>query len=344
MKRVLIFLVIIIALFTACNKRYMNIQILLPAQITLPKQIKKIGVANRSLPSNEDKFFNIVEGFLTGESIYADRQGSNECVRGFAAKINNSPRFNAVVIEGANLKGTGTREFPEPLEGNMVDQLCKQYGVDALILLEAFDSNIGFNEDKRNEKRKDKNGAEYIVVEYDAHLNINVATGWRVYDYTTRNIADENRFTDYKQWNSTGNSKSNARAKLPNKRDAINQSAYYSGERYAIRISPNWAKVSRYYFTKGHDDFKIARDFARVNNWDKAMEIWENLTTSSDTKIAGRACHNMALAYEMKGELDIALVWAKKAYSDFVLNSERSYINVLQNRITNSKVLDKQMN
>lgn len=344
MKNILILLVITIVLLSSCNKRYMNLQVLMPAQITLPKTVQKIGVANRSLPSNENMFYNIVEGFFSGESIFSDRESSNECIRGFATKINNSPRFKAVVIEGANLKGTGTREFPPPLDGNTIDQLCKQYSVDALILLEAFDSNVGLSESKRNVKNKNKEGVEYTTIEFDAMISMNVASGWRVYDYTTRNIADENRFSDNKQWSAVGNSKTEARSKLPNKRDVLNQSAYYSGEKYAIRISPNWANVSRYYFTKGVDDFKLARDYAIANKWDQAMDIWKKYTVSSDTKIAGRACHNMAVACEMKGELDLALVWSRKAYNDFALNSERSYINTLQQRISNVKVLDKQMN
>ena len=321
----------------------MNLQVLVPAKISLPQHIKKVGIANRSLPDKENTVWNILEGFVTGESIFADREGSDRCVRGLYDKLNDSPRFQSVLFEGANLRGTGTREFPEPLNGNKVDELCKRYNVDALILLETFDSNIGLHDNKRNVKRKDKNGKEYTAVEFNSDLNINASSGWRVYDFNTRQIADENRFTDNKSWSSSGDTQSESRRNLPSKREAINNAGYFAGQQYAIRISPNWVNASRYYFTTGNDDFKIARDYIRLGKWDKATEIWNSLSVNSDKKIAGRACHNMAFACEKQGQLDLAFEWAKKAYQLHGLRSEASYINQLQKRIVEQKKLGEQM-
>lgn len=321
----------------------MNLQVLVPAKITLPPDIKKVGIANRSLPEKENQALNILEGFVTGESVFADREGSGKCVRGLYDKLNNSPRFQGVLIEGEDLRGTGTREFPAPLDGNKVDELCKKYGVDALILLETFDSNIWIHDDKRSTKRKDKNGKEYTEVEYYSDLNVNSSAGWRVYDFTNKQIIDENRFTDEKRWSAGGSSKSDARYHLPPKREAINKAGYFAGEQYAVRISPNWKNESRYFYKKGNDDLKMAKGFVKTGNWDKAAEIWKKYTLDKERKIAGRACHNMALASEMKGQLEIALEWAKKAYLDFHLRSEGSYINHLQQRILHQKKLGEQM-
>ena len=321
----------------------MNIQILVPAKITLPQTIKRIGIANRSLPAKENVFFNILEGFITGESIFADREGSEKCIQGLYDKLTNSPRFQAVLIEREFLKGTGTREFPEPLDGAKVDEICKKYNVDGLVLLETFDSNIGIRDRKRDVKHKDKDGKEYITVEYCSDLNINASTGWRVYDFTNRQIVDENRFTDEKRWTSCSNTLSNSRHDLPSKRSAIDNAGYFSGQEYGIRISPNWVNGSRYYFTKGNDDFKIARDYMLAGNLDKAVEIWNKLTLNSDKKIAGRACHNMAYACEKKGQLDLAYEWAKKAYEQHNLRSESSYIDQLEKRIQEQKKLGEQM-
>ena len=340
--RLICFLISAIGL-TSCNKSYMNLEVLVPAKITLPQHIKKIGIANRSLPDKENTFLNILEGFVTGESIFADREASDKCIHGLFDKLNNSPRFQAVLIEGANLKGTGTRDFPEALNGNRVDELCKQYQVDALILLETFDSNVGLHDNRRNVVRKDKNGKEYTAVQYNSDLTINASSGWRVYDFTTRQIADENRYTDQKSWSSSGNTLSESRRNLPSKREAINNAGYFAGQQYAVRISPNWVNENRYYFTKGHDDFKIARGYIRAGNWDKAIEIWNKLSLNGDKKIAGRACHNMAFACEKKGQLDLAFEWAKKAYQVHGLRSEASYINHLQKRIMDQKKLGEQM-
>ena len=40
---------------------------------------------------------------------------------------------------------------------------------------------------------------------------------------------------------------------------------------------------------------------------------WKNLVNLNDKKIASKASYNMALAAEIKGSLNIAIDWAKKA-------------------------------
>ena len=57
-----------------------SLQVLKPADITLPEHIQKIAVANRSLPSKKNVFGNVLEGLLTGEGIFMDREGSADCV------------------------------------------------------------------------------------------------------------------------------------------------------------------------------------------------------------------------------------------------------------------------
>jgi hypothetical protein len=149
-------LIICLGLFIAsCSTTSTSVQVLVPAEITVPHHIKKLAIANRSLPAKGEQFSNFIEGFLTGESIWGDKEGSKRCIEGLANKLNSSPRFGAT-ISHTSLKGTGTREFSVPLQWNMVNNICKQYNADALILLETFDSNIAFKTDKkiRTLKRK----------------------------------------------------------------------------------------------------------------------------------------------------------------------------------------------
>ena len=124
---------------------------------------------------------NILEGFITGESIFADKQASYSALRGCSNKLNQSPRLKSVVLENENYKGTGTKQFPLPLEWYEVDNLCKKYGVDAIAALETFDSDINTNSGK-NVKNETKDGKNITVTEYWADLQIRSNAGWRIYD------------------------------------------------------------------------------------------------------------------------------------------------------------------
>jgi hypothetical protein len=51
----------------------------------------------------------------------------------------------------------------------------------------------------------------------------------------------------------------------------------------------------------------------------------------------------MALACEMKGNLDIAYSWAKKAYQDYGVKKALSYMNILSQRLQDQQALKEQM-
>jgi hypothetical protein len=70
----------------------------------------------------------------------------------------------------------------------------------------------------------------------------------------------------------------------------------------------------------------------QINEWDDAMSIWEPLIKTSKRKTAGRACYNMAIACEVRGDLPAAIDWAKRAYSQYREKRANGYVRVLQRR------------
>ncbi|HRY99811.1 MAG TPA: DUF6340 family protein, partial [Bacteroidales bacterium] len=230
----------------SCKMASTSMQVLVPARIDVPTEIKTVGIVNRSLPGKQSSMGNILEGLISGESVFADREGSERCLDGLTAQLNGSPRFQARPIHGTELKGTGTKQFPRPLEWNEVDRMCKQYQVDALAVLETFDSDI-FLEKKQNRVKRKIDDREVYVMEHIAELTITVNAGWRLYDNTTRRIVDENVYSDQKRWNGKGDKPEEALSRLPSKRDAINNTGYFGGEQYGLRISPAWMNATRSY-------------------------------------------------------------------------------------------------
>lgn len=332
-----------ILLFHSCKTAQTSMEVLRPAEINIPTHVKKVAVINRSLPGREDRLLNIIEGLVTGEPIFADREGSNHCVNGLIDQLNNGPRFNAILATSSDLYGTGTRQFAPAISWFRVDSLCRTYGVDALIVLEAFDSNIGIKEGSREVKRR-RDGREYIEKIFSAEMCIDVNSGWRIYDNINKRIIDHNYYMEERCWKRDGSNMNEARRKLPSRRRAINQAGRFAGEQYGFRISPNWIRVNRTYFVRGHDGFQEARRHVRHNNWDAAEQIWQNLSKSTDPKVAGRAMFNLALAFEIKGDLDQAIIYAKRALREFRIREARRYIVTLERRQADEYRLDQQMN
>ena len=113
----------------------------------------------------------------------------------------------------------------------------------------------------------------------------------------------------------------------------------------AFRISPKWLNTTRYYYTKARKEevFKEAKRYVISKQWTVAVQKWMPLTNSTDKKIAGRACHNIAVAEEMDGNLKEAIKWAQQAYVIHGLKRSRAYLNELNTRQMEQERLKEQM-
>ena len=337
------FLIIMACLIvSSCKTTSVSVQVLKPAVISVPPGIKSVAIINRTSPSKKERGKNILEGIITGEVPFVDKHASEECVKGVLNRLDGSPRFKAVLPGGLDLKGTGTREFPEALSWERVERICNQNNVDALVALEVFDSNNTYGMGERKAKRKENN-TEITYTEYVASLNVQIEAGWRIYYPAEKKIVDQNIYADSRRWSNASDAKKKAQAGLIPIENAVSQAGYYAGQQYAKRISPLWMWVSRMYYKKGNDDFKRATRKAQVNDWKGAAELWKKYVNAGDRKLAGYATYNMALACEMDGDLETALEWAKKSYADYGNNKARYYMNALQIRINDQIRLQEQM-
>jgi len=323
-----------------CSVAMVPVELLVPAEISIPRNIQNVGIINHSMPTDRGRFSDLVEGFLTRESIFADQIGADYCLKGLAEKLADSPRLTPVIIPSQRLTRSSVRSLPGMLSWDRVEQICQQYRVDALIALEHFDSNIHLRK-RRQEKRNKKDDS--IRVTHRLKLFIQVNSGWRIYHPSTRSVIDAQIYSDEKTWSASGKTLREARRRLPNKRDAINEAGLFSGIRYGERISPTWVTISRSYFTKGCPEFEIATRAVKVGDWQNAESLWKQVLENPDPKLRSRAAYNLAFAAEVQGDLERALELARVAYSRYGSKKAFYYIQDLQTRIQNKEILREQM-
>jgi hypothetical protein len=315
----------------------------MPAAITVPQHIQKVAIANRTKPEKKNKAENIIEGVLTGEGIAADRYGAEDCIVGLKEVLSRSPRFTIIQPPGLDLKGTGTGILPTPLSWEVVEKICRDNGADALVVLEAFDSDSHTGVESRQQTYKNAKGGDSVVTEHVARMRMKVTMGWRIYDPKQKLIVDEFRGTEEMLFDAGGPTPADAANNLPQKRSAINKTGHYAGGLYAFRISPQWKNVHRSYYTRGSSRFKKAKRMVHVNDWKGAAEQWQSDVGKSSEKVSGRAAYNLAVANEVLGNLETALEWANKAYKEFGNRKARAYVSILENRIRDRDRLKQQL-
>lgn len=341
-KSAILILSISVLLFSSCSLTNMPIEVMRPADIFVPLDIKNLAIANRSIAGKGHKVGNVVEGLFSGEGIGNDRKGSQHCVQGLVDMMKDSPRYTAVNASSEELRGKGGNQWPAPLEWDEVKEICSLYNADALITLATFDSDSRIYDGKPTEQTKTVDGKKKTYLSYPCNIDMEITAGWRIYDVGALRIVDQNQYTDVKSFDATGTSPEDSRDKLPSKNRIIKAAGENAGAQYGYRISPMWVTVNRNYFTKGHDNFKMAKDSLKEEKWWVAAKYYQQICHDPDPKIKGRACYNLAFVNEMIGYLDVAIDWVKEA-EDYGIRQASSYYKVLVQRRIDAKKLDEQL-
>jgi hypothetical protein len=334
---------IIIFLIVSCKTTSVYIEVLKPAEINIPGKHEKITVINRSLPGKGSKGGNFVEGLVTGEGIHQDRNASDNCVGNFAVTVNEAPKYVTNNGDNFELYGTGTKEWPLPLNWDTVKKITSYYNTDLLIVLETFDSDSRYFSRVENYTTT-VDGKKVDKQRYIEGLEIYIDAGWRIYDPEKKQIIDQQTFRDAKAWEYKDDVKEEASRKLPSKRNAVEQAGAFAGYMYAKRISPTWATESRTIFRTKDPQMKEAIKLVKKSNWKEAYKIWDKLKNSADVKMSAYALHNIALYYEFNDDVDLALKYANEAYQKYNNDHTARLINILTGRQAEINRLNEQLN
>ena len=335
-----IFLVILAAAMMSCKTNQLYLNVLQPAPVTLPQDVRKVGVINRSIPTDETKAIDALDRILSLEGADLDRVGAWESISGLTAELRNNDRFNEVrELEEIDFRASRIGILPVPLNGRIVDSLCRLTGMDALFALERFDTDTRVDFSTPSGKIEVALGT-FPVIGLQASMETIVKTGWRI--YSPGGILDEFSFAESLIFAGKGINPVAAISAIKGRKDAVREVSRNAGYTYASRILPWMLRVERDYFVKGTDNFKIAKRKAQTGKWDEAGNLWEREVSNPDAKIAGRASYNMAIISEINGSVDEALGWAQKAWEDYGIRPALKYVRILENRKRNIEILEIQ--
>ena len=341
------FSLFILGLFAvaSCGTATTQLQVLQPAELTIPDHIEVIATLDRSRPRSG--FRNALEAVFTGESIGQDRRGRESAIDGLTNALTRTPRFQ---VKSTGMEMTGSRNgnrMEAPLPWSEIERLAERHKVDAILAIESFDSDSRtYTKERKYTKKVD--GVEVDKIEYKTKQDIRVRVGWRLYDPKERIIVDEFTAISDIDVDGRGDTEELSVANLPDQIRVVRDVSYDAGVLYGMRIAPVWITVSRTFYTTSKKADKAlmqkAARYTKSDNWEAATKIWKSLINQSlESKTPGKAAHNLAVAAERLGKLEYALDWAKKAYFDYGNKSSKNYIRDLERRLNDKRKVNRQM-
>ncbi len=320
-----------IVLLSSCGSMNdLRLKIFQPAFVKVPDSIKNVGMINRYLGYRDNNAINIVEGILTGEGIYGDKQGSITALKELGNMMSNSGRYHVIELPEKVVKGVAPEGMPVPIESSVLDSLARVYEVDGFVVLENFDSDIN---------RKISPSSTPIVLPggitipgIHVHMDVFANSYWRFYDTQNRNVLDQFTNRGFVSYDTDAVSELLANGKLPMAKNAVGKAGQLSGRNYSLRIVDQYVWVGRRYYKRGSDEMKHTARMVVVKDWDEASVIWKELIETGKEKVASRALYNLALYYEVKGNLNAAIKCAEDCYKMYKNKKALFYSNVLKNR------------
>lgn len=342
-SKLVVILVVILSSCSATND--LTLPVTQPAPVYINKQITKIGIINRSIPDKKYEAIDAVDKILTIEGKELDKKGSLVAIENLKDELLKNNRIqNVVLIDSIDFKKYGIDQFSAELSWAKIDEICKKHNVEAIYELSFFDTDSKIAYRTITSQVNNNLGLKIPIIEQEATVSTLVKYGWRIYDNTDKQIRDV--YSDATTLTTTGRGINPMKAfeAILTRKDAVLDASKNIGINYSYRILPFNIRVSRDYYVKGTNNFEIGKRRAQAGKWDSAAELWLLETNNRDSKIAGRACYNMAIINEINGDLDKAIDWATKSYTDYGDKIALRYINILKNRKAKNHQLEQETN
>ena len=343
MKNGLKLLVIITAVFLSSCMSSTVLNVIKPADVHVPSEVTTFAVVQRNEARKGEKLAKRIEGVFSGEGIGMDKRSANYALRGLVLQLSKSPRFMVKEAHtNEQLYGTGTRNMAEPLEWHLVQEICESNNSDALIVLEAFDSDISRNVNSRD-VTKTVSGGQVTERVFNSRLTVTVEVGWRIYYPKSQLIVDNYNHERTNSRSATGATEIESNRNLPGREPVVKLTARQLGEEYGRRISPSRVNLRRSYYGSGNFVFKQGKQKIIQKNYDEAIDIWLNeFETTLNQKSKGKSAYNLAVAYEIKADYQNAIYWAEQAIQNRNKKAKK-YLLLLQERVDEERRLEEQM-
>ncbi len=321
--------------------RGMRVQVMRPAQITIPQEIQNISLLNRAVPSNGKS----LEGSLTGEFFAKDKELSEDCMKGVNSTLLTSDRFKVTTCDTIMLaQDPKSISFGGQLKWTFVDSLCKSMNTQALMVLEFFDTDFSVFNPASTAANTVGNILNGNLSPVEVRGTATANAGFRVYFPKTQSILYEDQFQYKKVWTQTSTNPIEAVAKMVKKPEALRAASFEAGGEFAMNVVPLYFWEQRQMYKGKKGALQIGERQALAKDWEAAAKTWSiAFEESFKAKSRSKAAYNAALAYEVLGNLKEAQRWIQIAYVEKGKKEALVYSNILDARVREQDKLNQQL-
>jgi len=242
--------------------------------------------------------------------VILDSLSSDTTLKTLGHLLYNGGRYDVVIPKERNITRIDNKYYKiqEDTDWDFIKEICNIFHTDALLVIERYYNKI-------NTSYKIYPSTEEYYKHVTASIDSKYSASVKIYDPEERKVIRQFEVNDTISWSDEALSTKKLFAKCPSIKECLIQSGIQTAKDINNYLSPVWKKEERnfYVFDKDENNNKTIEKLVLKNEWDKAYKYWITYTKFSKKQIKSKAEFNMAIASEMLGNIDEAILWATKS-------------------------------
>lgn len=294
---------------------FTSIDILRPAKVSFPADVTNVVLINNSVAQSPDYGHTVQDINQPEKNISVETDSlAIFCLAALAEGMAEKEFFSQVILEPSNLNKGDYFSPPATPEKEIVQKAATRNRAQGVVSL----NRILVNDKQGIVFDRDQNlFIGYIEAFYETQWSIHFPLINRIYTYSVK---------DTVYWESESYSRQRATQGLPDRKNALIDGALIVGEKSVNRFIPWWDKVDRYFITSSRKIYKNGIDKLYRKQWDEAIQIWEEgIKLTSGTLVKAQLSHNLAVLYEIKGDVKQAKTYSDQAIEYFLTSYVANY-------------------
>ncbi len=329
--------------FSGCVSIKIPVEVLRPAPLTLPREVKHVAVCDRSFLNSAQGARIFENGVPSARFQDLARLAPNTAAQAVQVELSGFRRFKTSVFQSSE-KASATGGIPAP-DSETLRIWNKDSLYDAVIAIENFRVEIFTGTQAVPMVVYDIYGYPFTVPRFQDFRNVRINVFWKIYRTSDGSVLHQRQDEHTLFFAANGFSSDEIYRNLPQRRGSVENAAQVMGIRFAQNLVPFWQSGTRRIYPGQSDAWLEAADSARVGNWASAAGQWEKLAKKASIRSFQRqAVYNLAVANEVLGRFDEAEKWANLGRRKYKNREFDGAILYIDRRRVESRELDVQLN
>ena len=323
-----IFFVLVFSTFFSCTGlKNIGIEVAVQPEYPITDDVQSLVLLNRSMTG---RFTNInadtlqkllIKSNMVVDTFFQDSIAADTAIQAAAKDLFDSGRFDVVIPTEPNIVRTDDAEVVNPLNSGFIREMCANFKVDAVLVLESFAERIS--------TKYFLTTNDNSIKEYTAATDVTYLSDWRLYRPDNKRPVIRFQVGDTIFWKNGSYSLEDVYRQMPRTKEALIEGGIAAGLKMSGYISPDWISQNRYYYETGKSEIDAAIPLIKENKWEEAAQVWGKYASTSSQTIKSKVEYNLALAAEMNGDLDLALDWGLKSFKTKYTKAIEVYLKTL---------------